>query len=370
MRIAFNASIVDHVLSGLGVYTVNLLREIARIHDDLVVYTSCPEVCGVNPVGLRQISSRVQPSHGRRGHLQRLAWIQALLPFRLLADRASLLLSPVPEGMLLPSVPQVMVIHDLIPLRFRDSFPRHYHYFRYVLPAVIKQARAIIADSANTKQDLQEFYGVESTRIHIVPAGYDRSHYRRGIESAPVKRRCDLERYLLYVGNLLPHKNLRRLLRAFALIVTRVPHTLVIAGQKDPRYLPTLEAEVKALRLERRVAFLDYVATTELPALYTGAEATIFPSLYEGFGLPILEAMACGTPVIASHAGSLPEVTGDAAILIDPYNIKEMARAIEAVLSDPGMREVMKCKGMAQTESFSWRRTALLVLQVLQAVAG
>jgi len=370
MRIAFNASIVDHILSGLGVYTVNLLKELAKLHTDLVVYTSCPEVCGVDLAGMRKISQLVRPSHGRKGHLRRLAWIQASLPLRLLADKASLILSPVPEGMLLPPVPQVVVVHDLIPLHFRDSFPRHYHYFRYILPAILRRARAIVADSENTRRDLKTFYGLESNRIHIVPGGYDQHYYRMGIDPAPVKKECGLEAYLLYVGNLLPHKNLQRLLQAFALISTKVPHQLAIAGKKDPRYLPALEAEARALGLAERVKFLDYISPAHLPALYAGAEAAIFPSLYEGFGLPILESMACGTPVIASHAASLPEVTGEAATLIDPYSVKGMADAIEAVLRDSETREDMKRRGVEQAERFSWRRTALKVLRVLEAVGG
>jgi glycosyltransferase involved in cell wall biosynthesis len=272
--------------------------------------------------------------------------------------------------MLLPSVPQVVVVHDLIPLHFRHSFPRQYHYFRFVLPAILNKTRAIIAVSENTKRDLKAFYGLESSRIHIVPGGYDRDHYRTGIETAPVKSKCGLEAYLLYVGNLLPHKNLRRLLKAFALISTKVPHQLAIAGRKDPRYLPALEAEAEALGLVGRVTFLDYVSPADLPALYAGAEATVFPSLYEGFGLPILEAMACGTPVIASHAGSLPEVAGDAAVLVDPYNVEGMAGIIETVLRDPGIRETMRWRGLEQVERFSWKRTALMILQVLQTVAG
>src|SRR5262249_43829073 len=124
MRIAFNASIVDGVLSGLGVYTVNLLRALARLHDDLRVYTSAPAVCRADPGIVRRGGAGVQPWRGRRGHLQRIAWIQTSLALRLVADRASVLLSPVPEGMLFPLVPQVVVVHDLTPLHFPHAWPR------------------------------------------------------------------------------------------------------------------------------------------------------------------------------------------------------------------------------------------------------
>lgn len=370
MRIAVNASIVDPILSGLGVYAVHLLRELHRFHSDLVVYTSCPEVCGVNSTIVRRTSPRVQPSHGRRGHLQRVAWIQMVLPFRLLADRASLLLSPLPEGMLFPIIPQVVVVHDILPLHFPEEYPRQQHYFRYFVPMILRKARAIIAVSENTKQDIVTRYGIGADRVRVIPDGYETSRYQTGIDSEGVKKKYGLTAYLLYVGNLLPHKNLHRLLNAFALISKRFPHRLSITGRKDPRYYPALEAEARALGLEERVSFLDYVPPGELAALYAGADALVLPSLYEGFGLPVLEAMACGTPVIASRTGSIPEVAGDAAVLVDPYDVQGMVDAIEAVLGDPGMREVMRRKGLEQANRFSWERTAAMVLEVIREVGG
>lgn len=368
MRIAVNASIVDPILSGLGVYAVNLLRELHRLHDDLVVYTSYPEVCGVNSTVVRRISPKVQPSRGRRGHLQRVVWIQTALPFRLLLDRASLLLSPLPEGMLFPIIPQVVVVHDVLPLHFPEEYPRQQHYFRRFVPVILKRSRVVIADSENTKRDIVTTYGLDSRLVHVVPAGYDQGRYHVGIDAKGVKETYGLDTYLLYVGNLLPHKNLQQLLRAFALISKRFPHRLVIAGRKDPRYYPALEAEAKALGLEERVSFLDYVPPGELPALYAGADALVLPSLYEGFGLTVLEAMACGIPVIASRAGSLPEVTGDAAVLIDPYDVQGMADAKEAVLGDPELRESMRRKGLEQAKRFSWERTAAMVFEILREV--
>lgn len=368
MRIAVNASIVDPIVSGLGVYAVNVIRELYQLHDDLVVYTSCPEVLGVNSSKVRRISPKVQPLRGRTGHFQRLVWIQTSLPFRLLADQAAILFSPLPEGMLFPLVPQVVVVHDILPLHFLEEYPRQQHYFRAFVPMILRRSQVIIAVSERTKQDIGDTYGIGADRIRVVPNGVDRSRYRTGIDPAGSKRKYGLEAYLLYVGNLLPHKNLPRLLEAFALVAERFPHRLVIAGKKDPRYAPALEGKVKALGLEEKVSFLDYVPSEELPALYAGADLFILPSLYEGFGLPVLEAMACGTPVIASRAGSIPEVAADAALLIDPYDVQELAGAIEAVLGDPGTREMMRRRGLEQAERFNWRRTALMLLGILQEV--
>lgn len=369
MRLAFNASIVDPLLSGLGVYAVNLLRELVALHNDLVAYTSCPELCGVNLAKVKRISSKVQPRRGRSGHFRRVVWMQTGLPLRILADRATLLFSPLPEGMLFPVVPEVVVVHDLLPLHFPEEYPRQQYYFRHLVPAILWRSRAIIADSEATKRDIGAFYGIDPASIHVVPAGYDCTRYKVGIEAEMIKRKYGLETYVLYVGNLFPHKNLRRLLSAFALLAQRFPHRLVVAGTRDPRFYPALEAETRTLGLEGKVVFLDYVPGDELPALYAGAEVFVLPSLYEGFGLPALEAMACGTPVVASYAASLPEVTGDAALMFDPQDVQGITGAIETVLANSGMRESLRQRGFERAKQFSWNRTASMVLEVLHGAA-
>jgi glycosyltransferase involved in cell wall biosynthesis len=369
MRIGINASIVDLFLSGLGTYTVELSRELAKLHGDVILYTAQPEVCAIDAARVRQIRWRVQASQGRMGHLRRLLWTQTVLPYGLLVDRASLLLSPLAEGMFLPTVPQVIVVHDILPLRFPTEYPWQQYYFRYLVPAMLKRARAIVAVSEHTKRDLRLFYGIDAGAIEVVPNGYDRERYRVGLASQEMKAKYDLQSYLLYVGNLLPHKNLQRLLRAFALIAAEVPQLLVIAGHKDPRYHPMLAAEAQALGMAQKVRFLDYVPAADLPALYTGADVFVLPSLYEGFGLPILEAMACGTPVIASHTSAIPEVTGDAAVLIDPQDVPALAASMHAVLVNPEVREALRQRGLARAAQFSWDRTARAVLHILAKAA-
>ena len=370
MKIAINASIVDPFLSGLGTYAVHLFKELANLHADVIMYTAHPEVCEVNPTRCRRISWSVQTSYGRRGHLQRMIWTQLVLPLRLLADRATLLFSPLPEGMLLPIIPQVIVVHDLLPLRFPQEYPRQQYYFRYLVPAMLNRARAIIAVSESTRRDLLMLYSLQASKIQVVPDGYDQGRYRVGLMAQATQQNYGLAPYLLYVGNLLPHKNLHRLLQAFALISGRFPHTLVIAGRKDRRYYPSLEAEARALGVQERVRFLDYVPAADLPALYAAADVFVFPSLYEGFGLPILEAMACGVPVIAAHTGSMPEVAGDAAMLVNPDDVPAIAMAMESVLGNTGMREGMRRRGLMRASQYSWAKTAMMILKILERVAA
>jgi len=368
MRIAFNASIVDHLLSGLGVYAVNLLKGLNKLHDDLVVYTSCPEVCSLNSTKVRRISRRVQPSFGLKGHFQRVVWVQMVLPLRLLTDKASLLLSPLPEGMLLPVVPQVVTVLDMIPLHFPEDFPRQQYYFRHLVPRILQKSEAIVAISENTKNNIVTFYSIDPEKVRVIPPGFEKSRYRLGINGERTKTKYGLTEYLLYVGNLLPHKNLRRLLHAFGLISRRLPYKLVIAGQKDPRYYPALEAEAQALGLAQKILFLNYVPKDELPALYAGAKVFVLPSLYEGFGLPPLEAMACGCPVVVSNVASLPEVCGDAAYYVDPYSEESIAEGIYKVLTDESLRRSLIQKGLERAKLFSWEKSAREHLEVFKEV--
>ncbi|MBI4607400.1 MAG: glycosyltransferase family 4 protein [Candidatus Rokubacteria bacterium] len=367
MRIAVNASIVDRFLTGLGVYTVNMVRELARLHGDLTVYTAHPEREEFGSVTARRIWRAVEPSHGARGHLARLLWLQLVLPLRLRADRASILFSPLPEGSLFSPVPQVVVVHDLIPLHFPSAFPRQSVYFRYVIPLLLRRSRVILSDSATTREDLGRFYRLDKRRIHVVPVGYDVRRFHPEVDPEPLRRRLGLGRYILYVGNLLPHKNLARLIAAFSRLGASIPHRLVIAGRKDPRYFPGLSAVAERLGIGQRVVFLDYMDDQELPALYAGADVFVFPSLYEGFGLPPLEAMACGTPVVTSNVSALPEVVGNAALLVDPLDVEALAQALAEVLENPARHDRLRALGLRQVYSFTWDRCARRLLDILTA---
>jgi glycosyltransferase involved in cell wall biosynthesis len=205
-------------------------------------------------------------------------------------------------------------------------------------------------------------------KINVILPGYDRSRYRVGVDPGGVKSKYGLKSYLFYLGNLMPHKNLRKLLRAFALLHRELPYTLVIAGWKDPRHYPALEAEAQSLGLAEKVLFLNYVPADDLPALYAGAEAFVFPSLYEGFGLPPLEAMACGCPVLVSNIASLSEVCGDAAYYVDPYDANHIAEAIYRVATSRELKENLAFKGTERAKLFSWEKSAREHTKVFEKV--
>ncbi len=174
--------------------------------------------------------------------------------------------------------------------------------------------------------------------------------------------------YFLYIGRQDPYKNLHRLIESFALIKNNncSDCQLWLAGAKDPRFTPQLQQQIVELDLTERVKFLDYVSYEELPRIIGQAIALVFPSLWEGFGLPVLEAMACGTPVITSNLSSLPEVAGDAALLVDPYNQEEIAAAMEAVVVEGGLRDRLCTLSIARASQFSWAKTGEETVAVLK----
>jgi glycosyltransferase involved in cell wall biosynthesis len=176
--------------------------------------------------------------------------------------------------------------------------------------------------------------------------------------------------YLLYVGTIEPRKNLPTLLQAYRILLDRMGHapTLVIAGRKGWLHSPVFR-RVTELDLGGQVQFTDWIEQADLPALFSGATAFVYPSLYEGFGLPPLEAMACGTPVICSNASALPEVVGEGGLLVDPRDAGALARAMEQVLTDTSLRADLSARGLAQASKFSWERTARETLAVYDRVA-
>ena len=267
----------------------------------------------------------------------------------------------------------MVTIHDLGYLHF----PRAHRLLDrlYLDLSTRFNARAaahIIADSQATKRDLVERYGVEPSKISVIYPGYDEEAFqpvreREAIEA--VKARYGIAGdYILFVGTIQPRKNLVRLMEAFSLLKRQAADLqLVIAGKKGWLY-EAIFRRVEELGLEGQVVFTGYVAEEGLPALFSGARLFVFPSLYEGFGLPVLEAMACGTPVVCSNASSLPEVAGDAALLFDPLDVEGMAAAMGRVLGDERLRAELIERGLQRARGFSWEKCARETLAVLESV--
>lgn len=367
MGLAVNASIVDSFASGLGLYAINLIKELADVYDDPLVYTSMPQAFPFKGIRLRSIRAALGPAHGKVAHFQRLLWSQLVLPKRLSRDGAKILFSPIPEGPIACPVPTVLVVHDLIPLKFPHDYPLQWQYFQWFVTPLLRRAKKIIAVSEQTKVDIIEAFGISACQIHVIPGGCAHDVFHVGINSDSIKRKYQLESYCLYVGNFHPHKNLLRLIQAFHSLAKNREHQLVIVGKKDPRYFPALQSMVERLGLKSKVVFLGYVPQDDLPGLYAGAEVFILPSLYEGFGLPLLEAMACGVPVIAAKIGAMKEIVDTSGMLVDPTEPQEIADAIHKVLTDKSWRERLSYLGLQKSQRYSWHSTAQMVSKVIQA---
>jgi glycosyltransferase involved in cell wall biosynthesis len=267
--------------------------------------------------------------------------------------------------------PSVVVIYDLSPLIQRNAFKAGFQ-FRFDRQArhASKHADRIITISQSTKADLINLLGAKPEKISVVYPGYDDS-FRPQVNHHELKALMSKysidDRYILFTGALEPKKNLTRLVEAFVSLKKqgKTVHKLVIAGKRawgDETVFQT----VRRSGLESQVIFTGYVPQEELPLLMSGADVFVFPSLHEGFGIPPLEAMACGTPVITSNSSSLPEVVGDAGVLVNPYSVDEIAEAIYKVVSNRELREEMRRKGLERAKLFSWERAAQEIVQMLE----
>jgi len=271
--------------------------------------------------------------------------------------------------------PSVVTVHDLGYLYYPESHRAwDRRYLDWSSRWSARQAAAVLVDSAATGRDLAQAYNVSPAKIHVVHLGRD-ERLRRVDDPgvlAETRGRYRLgNRYLLYVGTLQPRKNLARMVEAFARLVAQpalADLQLVLAGKKGWLY-DALFAQVSRLGLDGRVLFTGYVPDEHLPALLSGAIAFVYPSLYEGFGIPVLEAGACGVPVITSNTSSLPEVAGDAAILVDPHNVDEIAGAIYRLVTDDALRAELARRGLENVKRFSWEKCARETLAVLEQVA-
>jgi len=268
-----------------------------------------------------------------------------------------------------PGAPTVLTIHDLIPILLPDTVSlRARLFFRLTHRLALRSADRIIAVSEATKRDLINVLGVEETRITAIPHGVEsRFHPQSQTEIERVRTAYELpEEFVLYLGINKPHKNLVNLIHAYALLPASVP-SLVIAGVWDNRY-PDAKEQVERLGLTGRVDFLGPVNEMDLPGLYAAATVFVFPSRYEGFGFPVLEAMACGVPVITSNGSSLPELVGNAVLQVDPRDIEQIALALDTMLTAPILRGSLREAGLARAREFSWERCASETLAVYRTV--
>ena len=303
---------------------------------------------------------------GIRGH----AWEQLRLPA---FCKGKLLWSPSNTGPLAVRN-QVVTIHDVVPLDHPEWLNRRFAaWYCFLIPRLARRVRHVIVVSDFTRQRLIAHSGISADRISVIHCGVDARFSPQtpvAIAAARAALQLPAGRYVLSVGSLEPRKNLGRLLSAWQRLLPELPPDiwLVLAGAKGKSLV---FADVPELtRLPARVHLTGHVPDDRLPALYAGAEAFVYPSVYEGFGLPPLEAMACGTPVIVGNRASLPEVVGDAGMMMDPYDVESIAAALMRLLTLADAGNVLGARGRERAACFSWQATADQTLAVLDRFAG
>jgi glycosyltransferase involved in cell wall biosynthesis len=297
------------------------------------------------------------------------------IPRHLARMGASLYHSPYYLMPYLPGVPAVVTVHDLIPLRFPGTVsPRARLFFRLATLLALHSASQVITISNHTRDDILAVFGSSmAAKIHAIPLAAGPQFYPQSPDAIErVRQKYHLpDSYVLYLGINKPHKNLVRLLHAWKNVLVQLPHPpdqLVIAGAWDERY-PEPRQTVEELGLGERVRFLGPIAEADLPGLYSGSKVFVFPSLYEGFGLPVLEALACGVPTACSNTSSLTEAAGTAAEYFDPHNVEAITSALMSCLGEKALAPDLRENRLAQARQFSWEKTAQATMEVYRLAA-
>ncbi|MEL6580388.1 MAG: glycosyltransferase family 1 protein [Cyanobacteria bacterium J06621_12] len=363
-KVAINGTYIQEQASGLGVMNRNLITQLLSENEELELelYSHADYFKSNYPTQTVGVDATLSPDRGFSGHTKRIWWYQTQLKQQLKSQQANLFFSPVYEGMFFPNVPQIVTVHDLIPLKYPELSPKWKYYYQYALPFLLKQSQKIICVSEYTKLDIVQTYKLNPDLINVVYNGYDRNLFYPQ-PNPTILQKYNLDKYLLYVGDMRFYKNLGRTLAAF----DRLPEKdcqFIITGKKDDFFYPEIARQVAQLKACDRIIFLDYVPTADLPALYSQAQALVFASLYEGFGLPVLEAMACGCPVITSQATSIPEVGGDSVLYVDPYDVDSIGQGMHQILTNLELQNNLKHKGLARAKLFSWGKTAQDICQI------
>jgi glycosyltransferase involved in cell wall biosynthesis len=359
MKVGLDVSVAGINQAGTGLYATQLAGALSQL-----TTTDRFEFLSVRQ---RQQMSAPKTLHTRLATLYRdLVWMHLLLPLG--ARRAGVDLLHMPAGIspVQAPCPVVLTIHDTVAFGMSGTLPSwQRRYFRAFGPRSARRAARIITDSDHSKREIIAQFGVPADRIRVVHLAAS-PHFRQvPVEQvADARRRYGLERFILCVGTVEPRKNLERLLEAFAVLRRGgCSRQLVHAGPAGWMGTGVARA-VQRLGLRDSVRFLGQVPLADLVALYNAADVFVYPSLQEGFGLPVLEAMACGCPVVTSNVSSLPEVAGDAAVLLDPLRSEAIAEAIRSVLADPALSSNLGRRGRVQASRFSWQRCAQETLNV------
>jgi glycosyltransferase involved in cell wall biosynthesis len=371
MRVALDARLVAYQRGGIGQYILHLIEELPRLAgwrsgDDLTVLRSRKESTPLieRPTAHVRTATLWTPPHNR--------FEQLALPLELARWRFDLLHSPdfIPPWR--GHFRRLITVHDLTFLYYPQFLTTESRrYYNNQIEQAVRVADHISADSTNTKADLVRLLGVPSDKVTVVLLAPNPIYRQLDTAACALAlQRLGLSRgFILFTGTLEPRKNVPGLLTAYRALCDRQPSTpmLVLAGRRGWLF-DEIFAQIEKLRLAERVRFIENLPNEDWVALYNSAGLVVLPSFYEGFGLTVLEAMACGTPVVCSDRGSLPEVTGDAALFVNPDDLDGLADAMLRALQDEPLRARLRERGFANVKRFSWEKTARETLAIYRRI--
>ena len=363
-KILINGLLLNNNFSGVQYYTENLIKALGSIEKAEIKYDVLLSNIYEGKIQSNQIVNKINCGFDTTNRIRRIFFENFKLQNYYKNKHYHLYHSP---SYILPynwGYPSVLTIHDLIALDFPEFCrSESAKYFDFFLPRSIKKANCIIAVSNKVKEDIIKHFRIDPDKINVIYHGIADTFLKiEAIDKlSRVKKLYHLpDNYILFVGNIEPKKNLERLICAFKLLrnTHKLDHKLVIAGKKGWKY-NTVFRTIEELEISDKVIFTGYVPEEDLPVIYSMSDLFVFPSLYEGFGIPPLEAMACEVPVLVSNKGALPEVTGGKCLQIDPYNVGEIAEGMYKLLTDIELRDRSIQQGKEWVKHFSWEKAAI-----------
>ena len=372
MNIAINTLSVTPQRGGVKTYLTNLIKKLAEVDRNNIYYLFVSPInetlFDIKKENFKEIYFPLYSDN----RILRIMLEQLLIPFYIKKHKIDVLFSPGNFATIFPGCKQVLVIQGPLTIReIREKYaPKEISwmqgfYYNIMLPISARKADKIIAVSNDIKKHLLNQVKIPEQKIQVIYEGVDLNFLKSSVDEPPHPKP-----YILFLSTLFKYKNADKLLMAFAKLKNerKIPHTLVVVGRDPRNEMEKLKRIVDEEKLSDYVIFTGAVPHEKIAPLYKNADVFVYPSSVETFGLPVLEAMACGTPVVASNRMSVPEVAGDAALIVDPDNIGEMAEAIYRVITDEKLRESLIKKGYERVKQFSWEKTARETLRVFEEV--
>ena len=374
MNIAIDATSIPKNKTGVGVYLVNLINELSNIdyNNDYYIFVQSDDADSFN-IDKANFNFIIIDSNKYRKTILRLLWEQLILPKKLKRYNIDILHSPHYTAPIFSKVSKVITFHDMT----FYTLPQVHTFFKRLLFKTYMKISSKIADkiltvSKSTAKDVQKILKVNSDKI-CVTYNAKKDIYRPINDKKKIKEICLKYKisndYILFVGTLEPRKNIKTLIKSYSKLIDEINKDikLVIVGKKGWMYKEIFKL-IKYLEIEEKVIFTGFADLDDLPYLYNGAEMFVYPSIYEGFGIPVLESISCGVPTITSNVSSMPEVIGNAGITIDPTDIIELKNSMKKIIKNDNLKKKLKNLGIKQSKKFTWENCAINTLEVYQKV--